>query len=60
VGGGGIVLAGFLFGYLDPGSGSMILQALAGGAAAVAVVGKLYWRRLLRLLRIRRRDEDTR
>ena len=31
--------------YLDPGSGSMILQILAGGVAAVAVTAKLYWNR---------------
>jgi hypothetical protein len=48
-----------LLAYLDPGSGSMILQMLAGGVAAVAVVGKLYWRRLLRFLRIRKRDDET-
>ena len=47
-----------VFAYLDPGSGSMILQAVAGGAAAVAVMGKLYWRRLLRLLRIRKPEQD--
>ena len=43
-----------MIGYLDPGSGSMILQMLAGGAAAVAVVAKMYWRRLLRLFGIRK------
>lgn len=31
--------------YLDPGSGSMIIQILVGGLAAVAVTAKLYWRR---------------
>jgi hypothetical protein len=36
-------------GYLDPGSGSMILQALAGGLAGIAVVGKVYWRRIKRV-----------
>ena len=44
--------------YLDPGSGSMLLQALAGGTAAVAVIGKLWWRRLLRFLRIRKTDDE--
>ena len=49
-----------LLAYLDPGSGSMLLQAIVGGAAAVGVVGKLYWRRLLTALRIRKRpDEQT-
>jgi hypothetical protein len=44
--------------YLDPGSGSMILQMIAGGTAAVAVTAKLYWRRLLKILRIRKDDEQ--
>jgi hypothetical protein len=48
-----------LFGYLDPGSGSMILQILAGGIAAVAVTAKLYWRRLMRFLRIRKDDPEA-
>ena len=42
---------------LDPGSGSMILQIIAGGAAAVAVTAKLYWNRILKFLRIRKDDE---
>ncbi|MEO3747744.1 hypothetical protein [Plantactinospora sp. B5E13] len=32
--------------YLDAGSGSLIVQALVGGVAGVAVAAKLYWRRL--------------
>ena len=44
--------------YIDPGSGSLILQMLAGGFAAAAVVAKLYWRRLLRMLRIRRPEDE--
>jgi hypothetical protein len=42
--------------YLEPGSGSMVLQIIAGGLAAVAVAAKFYWRRLLRLLGIRREE----
>ena len=42
-----------IFAYLDAGSGSMIVQLLLGGFAAVAVSIKLWWRRLLRFLRIR-------
>ena len=42
--------------YLDPGSGSMILQALAGGIAGAVVVVKLYWGRLKRALRFGRSD----
>ena len=44
--------------YLDPGSGSMILQIIAGGVAAVAVTAKLYWNRILRFLRIRKDEPE--
>ena len=33
------------FAYLDPGTGSMIIQLLLGGIAGAMVVGKLYWHR---------------
>jgi len=33
--------------YLDPGTGSMILQLLLGGIAGVAMILKLYWHRLI-------------
>jgi hypothetical protein len=46
--------------YLDPGSGSMILQAIAAGLAGVAVTAKLWWRRLLRFLRIRKEEPEVR
>lgn len=32
--------------YLDPGTGSMVLQLLLGGAAGVVVVVKLYWEKI--------------
>jgi hypothetical protein len=43
--------------YLDPGSGSMLLQIILGGVAAVGVTAKLTWRKFLRFLRIRKDDE---
>ena len=48
-----------LFAYLDPGSGSMMLQVIAGGLAAAAVTMKVYWRRLLVFLHIRKPDDET-
>jgi hypothetical protein len=36
--------------YLDPGSGSLLLQVVLGGVAAVGVVAKLYWYKILRVL----------
>jgi len=44
--------------YLDAGTGSMLLQVLAGGLAAVAVAGRLFWNRILTFLRIRKPLED--
>ena len=43
--------------YLDPGSGSMLLQLVLGGFAGLVVIAKLYWRRLLALFGIRPRDD---
>lgn len=39
--------------YLDPGTGSMILQVLLGGFAGVALAGRLYWRRFLGIIGVR-------
>ena len=34
------------YAYLDPGTGSMLLQVILGGIAAVGVALKLYWHKL--------------
>jgi hypothetical protein len=36
-----------MFSYLDAASGSMILAAVAGGAAGIAVLFRMYWYRFL-------------
>ncbi len=48
-----------LLAYLDAGSGSMLLQVLAGGLAAFAVAGRLLWNRILTFLRIRKPQQET-
>jgi hypothetical protein len=48
------------FAYLDPGTGSMLLQLMLGGVAGAMVIGKLYLRRaqeFFRGLSRRRRPE---
>ena len=48
------------FAYLDPGTGSALLQGVLGALAAIGIVLKLYWHRLLRLLGLRKATElDT-
>jgi hypothetical protein len=48
-----------IFAYLDPGSSSMIVQMFLGGLAAAGVALKLYWRRFLKFLHIRKEDPEV-
>ena len=41
------------YAYIDPGSGSMLVQLLLGGFAGFAVIVKLYWARLTERVRFR-------
>jgi hypothetical protein len=43
-----------VYAYLDPGTGSIILQGILAGLAALAVVGKIYWRRLKKIFGFRK------
>jgi hypothetical protein len=52
------MLGDAVFAYLDPGTGSMLVQLLVGGFAAAGVALKLYWQRILRLLRIRKPEPE--
>ena len=47
------------FAYLDPGSGSMLLQLVLGGLAGLAVIAKLYWHRLLGLFGMHAQQEES-
>lgn len=38
------------YAYLDPGTGSMLLQLVLGGVAGALAVGRLYWHRLKALV----------
>jgi hypothetical protein len=51
-----VTVLAVILAYLDPGSGSMIVQILAGGVAAIAVAARLFWRRILHVLHIRRME----
>jgi hypothetical protein len=35
-----------VFAYLDPGTGSMVLQIIVGGVAAIGVAGRYWWMRM--------------
>jgi hypothetical protein len=34
------------YAYLDPGVGSIILQIILGGLAGLAVLGRIFWKKL--------------
>jgi hypothetical protein len=36
-----------VYAYLDPGTGSMLLQVILGGVAAVGVAVKMFWHRIV-------------
>ncbi|HYU60519.1 MAG TPA: hypothetical protein VEK39_07155 [Solirubrobacterales bacterium] len=46
-----------LVAYLDPGSGSMVLQAILGGIAGFAVALKMFGRRVISFLTFWKRDD---
>ena len=43
--------------YLDPGSGSMLLQLILGGVAGFVVLVKLYWQKLKALVGLGRTEK---
>lgn len=44
--------------YLDPGTGSMILQVVLGGIAGVAILGKLFWNRFKALFQLNKNKKS--
>jgi len=47
-----------ILGYLDPGTGSLILQAIIAAIAGVSVAAKLYWHSFLKILGIKKSNEE--
>jgi hypothetical protein len=43
--------------YIDPGTGSIVLQAIVAGVAGVSLIIKFGWRRLLRFFGIKKGDK---
>jgi len=46
------------YAYLDPGTGSMLISAVLGVAAAVALAAKMFWYRLVGFFRGKRPAAD--
>lgn len=41
-----LLLTSNVWAYLDPGTGSMLLQVVLGGIAAIGVAVKIFWHRI--------------
>jgi hypothetical protein len=54
-----LLLSSDAYAYLDPGTGSLILQGLLAALAAAAAAAALYWNRILLFFGIRKRDDHT-
>ena len=49
-----------LLGYIDPGTGSVIIQALIAAVVGIGLSMKLFWHRILKFMGIRKKiTEDT-
>ena len=44
--------------YIDPGSGSFMIQALVAMVAGIAVTGRLYWAKIRSMLGIARSEDE--
>ena len=62
-----LILAGLLavassdaaFAYLDPGSGTLILQAIVGAIAGGLLIARVYWKKLKDFLLLSFRDKKA-
>lgn len=54
-----LLLANPAHAYLDPGTGSMILQMILGGIAGAAMVARLYWKRIREMFGFRDAEEGA-
>ena len=52
-----LLSAGEAFAYLDPTSGSMILQGLIAAFVGIAAVGRLYWTKIKNLFKTKTKVE---
>jgi hypothetical protein len=50
-------MSSIVIAYLDPGTGSVIVQAILGGLAAAAVTVRLWWHRVTSIFRRGSSDE---
>jgi hypothetical protein len=48
----------FVLAYIDPGTGSIIIQALVAAFAGAAIAARLFWGRILKFFGVKQNTED--
>jgi hypothetical protein len=57
--GGVILLCGMpAHAYIDPGTGSALIQGLIAGVAAIGITARLYWHRIAEFMRRFKKKDD--
>lgn len=54
-----ILIPGVAQAYLDPASGSIILQVVLGGIAGAGLLIKIYWDRFLKMIGLRKAEDEA-
>ena len=54
-----LFLNGTSYAYLDPGTGSMILQIILGGLGGIAIIGKIFWGKIKSILMFRKKSGEN-
>ncbi len=54
-----VAYPGIAFAYIDPGTGSILIQGIIAAVAAIGVTLKLYWHRLVVLFRRSKSPPET-
>ena len=47
------------YAYIDPGTGSALIQGLVAAVAAIGVTVKLYWHRIIGFLGLKKNEEES-
>lgn len=55
----GLMLSVPAYGYIDPGTGSLIIQSIIGAIAAIGVTMKIYWHKIKLFFLRRSEAADT-
>ena len=54
-----MIFAAPAYAYLDPGTGSLLIQGIIASIAAAAAAARIYWHRIIGLFRSKKPQDDV-